>query len=86
MSRIIASGRKGISASDLLGTSSPAPTATSIEASNDFFATTPSDWDGATPQEMQDSIDRLAALLEDWRGKFEGIDSGNLAGDYSTKP
>jgi len=86
MARILNYGRKGISAKDLLGTSSPAPIATSIEKSNDYKASAPANWDGASPAEMQEAIDRLAALLADWSNKFETTDAATLLADYSNKP
>jgi len=90
MSKILAPGRRGVSTRDMLGTSSPASTATSIEKSNDFKATTPTNWDGASPEEMQDAIDRLSALIADWSSKLEdtgpGGDGLTMNADYSNKP
>jgi len=89
MSKILSPGRRGISVKDMLGTSSPASVATSIEKSNDFKATTPANWDGASPEEMQEAIERLAALIADWSSKLEDTVSGDgltMLADYSNKP
>lgn len=54
--------------------------------SNDYVAGNASDWEGITPTEMKEAIDRIVALLTIWRNELEVTDAGTLAGDYSDKP